>query len=49
MTETTECQYCGSTTGCAATEGWPCTEQRVADIERRAGYGRPGDNRSYWD
>jgi hypothetical protein len=49
MSEQAACQYCGSTSGCAATQGWPCTAERVEAIERRAGYGKPGDNRSYWD
>ena len=44
-----ECQYCGSTTGCMADKGWPCTPERVEAIERRHGYGGSYDHRSYWD
>ena len=47
--EETQCRYCGSTTGCPADTGWPCTQERVDAIARRAGYGGQGDYRSYWD
>jgi hypothetical protein len=43
------CDRCGSTTGCPRDTGWPCTDKQVRDIERRAGYGGPGDYRSFWD
>lgn len=43
------CRYCGSTTGCPADTGWPCTQQRADAIARRHGYGGPGDYRSFWD
>jgi hypothetical protein len=49
MSEQKACPYCASTTGCPADKGWPCTEERVFQIERNAGYGKPGDNRSFWE
>lgn len=27
------CKHCGSTTGCAADTGWPCTAERAKAIE----------------
>jgi hypothetical protein len=46
------CEYCGSTTGCAADTGWPCTAERVEAIEN-AYYGNVGlaqrGYRSFWD
>jgi hypothetical protein len=43
------CPKCGSTTGCPRDTGWPCTQQEADAIAWRAGYGRRGDYRSYWD
>jgi hypothetical protein len=46
------CEHCGSTTGCPADTGWPCTDRRVEQAEARY-YGNTGladrGYRSYWD
>jgi len=49
MDEEKECRRCGSTEGCAADYGWPCTDEQVRAIEKRHGYGGRGDYRSFWD
>lgn len=49
MTSKRECRYCGSTEGCPADQGWPCTDERVRLIEQRHGYGGSGDYRSFWE
>lgn len=47
--EAKACEYCASTTGCPRDTGWPCTAERADAIARRAGYGKAGDYRSFWD